>query len=361
MLLRKLGGVAVSSALLLALAGCAPATVYPTPSPIALTACLITQTGSVADNGVNQGLEYALVHAEVLKGVRIHATSAPAWADPQLLSNKFHAMVARGCKMIFSVGSATSKVAADFAARHPDVLFTNYGGTLPSPVPRNFFLKHMDATSGAYLAGYLAAAQSKTKTIGTLAASNVDNAANLIAAFKQGAQRFADATNTVVTVLGAEGSDSKLWQITTSAANANGAVAIARQQVESGADVIAPFIGSDAAKFVADFDNVRGEGRTLLVGYGGDWSKLSAFNGHQGAILSSVAFDLKANLLATIVSSFNSDQIHQPAESSTNLGDSTVVLTPEAKVPWVGSVADTIAGIRDDIIAGRTVVYAANQ
>ena len=361
MLLRKLGGLAVSAALLLALTGCAPATTYPTASPVSLTSCLLTQTQSYADNGINQELQYALVQAEVMHGVRIHATSIESWAAPEMVSNKFHALLTRGCQMIFSVGAATSKIAADFASRHQDVSFINFGGVAPAKALRNLQIVHMDARQAVYLAGYLAAAQSKSKIIATFAAANVDNGVNLISAFKQGAERYAATTKVPVQVLGAEGTDPKLWQITSAAADSAGATKIAKLQSDARADVIAPFIGSDAAKFVKLFDTVRGPSRPLLIGYGGDWAKLIAFNGHQGAILSSVRFDMKQMLIGSVERALGGDQIRADNEISTNLLTSTVLLTPEAKVAWVGSVADSISTIRNEIIDGRTVVYLANQ
>lgn len=361
--MRKLGSLAVSSALLLALSGCAPATVYPSASPVNVTACLLTQTDSAAVNGINQELEYSLVQAEVVSGVHIHATSVASWAQPRQVSAKFRALLGKGCNLIFSVGSTILPTANAFALRHRDVLFVNFGGgkALTNRAV-NLTIIHLDATQGAYLAGYLAAAQSTTKVIGAFAAANFDNALNMMDAFKQGAERYATATSTPVRVLGAESEDTKLWQISQSAQTEFGALKIAQSQVESSADVVVPFVGSNAAKFVGVFDSTQAGPRPLIIGVGGDWSKLAAFNGHQGAILSSIRFNLKSYVLNTVAHEFGSwDELRGPYDYTTTLGNDGVSLVAEQKVPWVGNTADTIASIRDDIIAGRTMIFAASN
>ena len=361
--MRKLGSLAVSSALLLALSGCAPATVYPSASPVNVTACLLTQTDSAAVYGINQELEYSLVQAEVVSGVHIHATSVASWAQPRQVSAKFRALLGKGCNLIFSVGSTILPTANAFALRHREARFINFGGgkALDNRAV-NLTIIHLDAAEGAYLAGYLAAAQSTSKVIGTFAAANFDNALNLMAAFKQGAERYAAATDTSVRVLGAETEDTKLWQISQSAGVEFGALKIAQSQVEFSADVIVPFVGSNAAKFVDDFDSTQAGPRPRIIGVGGDWSKLVAFNGHQGAILSSIRFNLKSYLLNIVGESFGSlDQLRGPYDFTTTLGNGGVSLVAEQKVPWVGNTADTIASIRDDIIAGRTVINAASN
>lgn len=361
MALRKISGLAVTSALLFALTGCAPAAVYPSASPVNVTACLLTQTESSAVNGINQELEYSLVQAEVISGIHIHATSVPAWADQTRVSAKFRALLGRGCGLIFSVGSTTLPTANAFALRHREVRFVNFGGGKPlENRARNLDIVHLDAAQGAYLAGYLAAAKSKSKVIGTFASANFDNGLNLMAAFKQGAERYAADTETTVRVLGADSVDTKLWQVSQAAGSEFGALKVARGQVDSSADVIAPFIGSNAAKFLRLFDSPQSNPRTLIVGIGGDWSKLHAFNGHQGALLSSIRFNLKNFILATVNQSTSAmDLAIGPFDYTTSLDNGELSLVPEADVPWPASIADTIAALRQEIIAKPTTVQPA--
>jgi basic membrane protein A len=252
---KSLAGFAVFGAAALVLAGCAggageaevaeeaaePAaeeTVEAAPE-VDFLACAVSDEGSWNDKSFNESVYDGLQQAEAELGVQIADAESNT---PEDFAPNLQAMVDASCDVIFAVGFNLVADVNAAAAANPDVHFVTIDGWSEG----NANLKPVGylMNQSSYMAGYLAAAYSTTKTIGTYGGMQIDAVTDFMTGYYNGAMAYAEETGTAVTVVGWDPAAATGDFIGDFAPNSATSKSIAAAQLEKGADVLFP-VGGD--------------------------------------------------------------------------------------------------------------------
>lgn len=253
---RALGAAAIAgvAALMLTACGAAPED-DASGSPAAGTdflACAVSDEGSWNDKSFNEAAYGGLVKAEDELGVEIQGLESSSGED---FEPNLTAMVEAGCDVTFAVGFnfSINDVMTNVANDNPDAHFVwidgwNSGETNLKPIQYSM-------AESSFLAGYLAAAYSTTKTVGTYGGMDIDAVTVFMKGFENGAKYYEKETGTPVTVVG-------MTDFVGDFENTGLAKSISEGQLTAGADVIFPVAGG---LFTATAEAIRESGGNAVM------------------------------------------------------------------------------------------------
>ncbi len=256
---RGLAGLAIVGAagLILTACGAAPDSGSTSAPETDYLACAVSDEGSWNDKSFNQAAYEGLVKAEDELGVSIADAESNSEED---FEPNLTAMVDAGCDVTFAVGFnfSINDVIFNFADANPTSNFVwidgwNQGQTNLKPIAYSM-------NQSSFLAGYLAAAYSTSKVVGTYGGMQIDAVTDFMTGFYNGAKYYEVETGTPVTVKG--------WDPATATgdfvgdfANTGVAKSISQGQLAAGADVIFPVAGS---LFTATAEAIRESGTSAV-------------------------------------------------------------------------------------------------
>lgn len=264
-------------------------------------ACAVSDEGSWNDKSFNQVSMLGMTEAK--DGLNIEIKDAESKSEEDYTPN-LEAMVAAGCDVTFAVGFKIVDQINAAAEENPDSNFV----IIDSEAEGKDNLKGMtwETTQSAFLAGYLSAAYSESKVIGTYGGMNIPAVTDFMIGFEKGAKYYEEETGTKVTVLGwnAEKQDG---DFVGDFENATAAKSISEGQIEAGADIIMPVAGG---LFGATSEAIKESGKDILmIGVDLDIAKNSPQYADQ--ILTSVEKQINVSIYDVIESakdgSFSSD------------------------------------------------------
>lgn len=257
---RALASFALVGASALVLAGCGAAPEEGGgEETVDYLACAVSDEGSWNDKSFNEAAYEGLLKAEEELGVQIADAES---ASPEDFEPNLTQMVDEGCDVIFAVGFNFSidNVIFDFAAANEDAQLVWIDGWNQGEANLKPIGYAMNQSS--FLAGYLAAAYSTSKVIGTYGGMQIDAVTDFMTGYYNGAKYYEAETGTAVTVVG--------WDPATETGDfvgdfANTAVAqsISEGQIAAGADVLFPVAGG---LFTATATAIRDAGTGVLLG-----------------------------------------------------------------------------------------------
>ena len=264
-------------------------------------ACAVSDEGSWNDKSFNQVSMLGLTEAE--KGLGIKINDAESKSEEDYTPN-LEAMVAKGCDITFAVGFKIVEQINAAATENPDSNFV----IIDSEAEGHDNLKGMtwETTQSAFLAGYLSAAYSESKVIGTYGGMNIPAVTDFMVGFTNGAKYYEEETGTKVTVLGWD-ADKQDGDFVGDFENGTAAKSISEGQIEAGADVIMPVAGG---LFGATSEAIKESGKDIvMIGVDLDIAKNSPQYADQ--ILTSVEKQINVSIYDVIESakdgSFSSD------------------------------------------------------
>lgn len=243
---RSLSGFAALSAAALVLAGCAaapeaPATETEAAAPaveeVDFSACAVSDEASWSDKSFNQAVLSGLEEAEAMLGVQITAAESLTSDD---YGPNLQEMVDAQCDVIIAVGFNLVDAVNAAADANPEVNFVTIDGFSMGATNLKTVAFSMEESS--YLAGYLAAAQSTSKIIGTYGGEQIEILYPFMSGYYYGAQAWAEEFGTPVTVLGWD-PETQNGDFVGSWTDTGVAKSISLAQLEAGADVIFPVAG----------------------------------------------------------------------------------------------------------------------
>lgn len=203
-------------------------------------ACAVSDEGSWNDKSFNEAAYGGLELAETELGVQI--TSAESNSEEDFEPNLTE-MVAADCDVTFAVGFnfSINDVIFNVADANPDAHFVwidgwNQGQENLKPITYSM-------AESSYLAGYLSAAYSTSKIVGTYGGQQIDAVTVFMDGFYNGAKAYEAETGEAVTVLGWD-PESGTGSFVGDFANSAEAKSISAGQLADGADVIFPVAGS---------------------------------------------------------------------------------------------------------------------
>lgn len=259
---RALLGVALAGASALVLAGCgaAPEDNGGGDEGVDFLACAVSDEGSWNDKSFNEAAFEGLLKAEEELGVQIEDAESKS---PEDFEPNLTAMVEAGCDVTFAVGFNFSPLAGGpiftFADANQDSNFVwidgwNEGQTNVKPIAYNM-------AESSFLAGYLSAAYSTTKVIGTYGGDQIDSVTVFMTGFYNGAKYWEQETGTPVTVVGWDPAAST-GDFVGDFENTGVAKSISQAQIAAGADVIFPVAGG---LFTATAEAIRDSGKPIVM------------------------------------------------------------------------------------------------
>ncbi|MFM1779528.1 MAG: hypothetical protein RIS51_673 [Actinomycetota bacterium] len=202
-------------------------------------ACAVSDEGSWNDKSFNESVYDGLLKAEAELGVQISDAESNSAED---FAPNLQAMVDAGCDITFAVGFNLVADVNAAAAANPTVNFVTIDGWSEG----NANLKPVGyaMNQSSYLAGYLAAAYSTTKTVGTYGGMQIDAVVDFMNGFYYGAKAYEAETGTAIKVVGWDPAKATGDFIGDFTPNSGPSKAIAAAQIAAGADVIFP-VGGD--------------------------------------------------------------------------------------------------------------------
>ena len=267
---QTLKGLAVGLVAVFALAACggsdtASDTVPADTTPAAPTglACEVTDVGGVDDKGFNQNAYDGLKLAEAELGVSIDLLESASDADyaPNLQS-----FVDKGCNVIVTVGFLLADATKVAAEANPTVQFAIVDSNTSAANVQGLTFA---TDQPSFLAGYMAAATTKTGIVGTFGGINIPPVSIFMQGFAKGVEYHNAQKGTTVKVLG--------WDIAKQDGTFSGdfndqtkGASIAKSMADEGADIIFPVagpVGLGSAQFAMD-----SAGKVKIIGVDVDMS-----------------------------------------------------------------------------------------
>jgi len=267
---RTFAGIAALGAAALVLAGCAADTAEevvsgdttveeaPAADQLDFRACAVSDEASWNDNSFNEAVFDGLMQAESELGVQISEAESQSAED---YPGNLQAMVDASCDVIFAVGFNLVDDVNIAAQANPDISMVTVDGFLTGD-SENLKPVVYRMVESSYLAGYLAAAYSTSKVVGTYGGLQIDAVTDFMTGFYFGAKAYETETGTPVTVLGWDpiAAEGQFWG--SFAPNDATGKSIAAAQLEQGADVLFP-VGGD--QFGAGTEAIKEAGGTAVM------------------------------------------------------------------------------------------------
>ena len=238
---RAWTGLALASAAAVILTGCAAAPTE-TAAPdetLDYLACAVSDEGSWNDKSFNQSVYEGLQKSEAELGVQIADAES---ATPDDFAPNLQAMIDQGCDITIAVGFNLVDAVNVAAEANPEMSFVTIDGW--SNGATNLKPVNYAMNQSSYLAGYLAAAQSTTKVVGTYGGMQIPAVTDFMTGFYYGAKAWGTDNMTDVTVVGWDPATETGDFIGDFTPNSGTSKTIAAGQIEAGADVLFP-VGGD--------------------------------------------------------------------------------------------------------------------
>ena len=205
---------------------------------LAFTACQVTDTGGIDDNSFNQTAWKGVLDAQKDFGVEGRFLESQAETD---YDANINSLIDGDCDVIITVGFLLGDATEKAAKANPDQPFSIVDFAYDPVIPN--VLGQVYATDqAAFLAGYLAAGMTKTKTLGTFGGINIPPVTIFMDGFVKGVDHWNDLKNDTVAVLGWDLA-TRQGLFTNNFENLDDGRAYAQNLYDEGADIVLPVAG----------------------------------------------------------------------------------------------------------------------
>ncbi|MDO4887371.1 MAG: BMP family ABC transporter substrate-binding protein [Actinomycetaceae bacterium] len=310
------------------------------------TACLISDAGGWDDKSFNQSAKEGLDQAEKELGINVKTAESKTDSD---FTRNVEGMVGENCNLIIGVGFKLNDAIASSAKENTDIDYALVDSSFEDQLDNERALV-FNTHESAYLAGYAAAANSKTGKVGTFGGINLPTVTIFMDGFADGVARYNQDKGANVEVLGWD-KEKQQGTFTETFDDKSKGTDAARELAEQGADVIMPVagpVGLGAAAYA------KQNGGIMIVGVDSDWYESAPE--YKDIILTSVQKGIKVSVFETIKA--GSEGKFDKTQYVGTLENDGVSLAPfhdfEAQLPE-GLQAELDA-IKQEIIDGKTVV-----
>ncbi len=203
---------ALLSAAVLTIAGCAspPPTGGSSTSPKTSTsassgggdfkACMVSDSGGFDDKSFNQTSYKGLTDAKKELGIKTGQVESSTTAD---FAKNIQSMVDAKCNMIVTVGFLLADATLAAAKANPDIKFAIVDANdAKFASVKNLKPLVFNTAESSFMAGYLAAATTKTKKVGTFGGAKIPTVTIFMDGFAQGVEYYNQKKSASVQVLG---------------------------------------------------------------------------------------------------------------------------------------------------------------
>jgi basic membrane protein A len=228
-----------------------------------ILACMVTDTGGVDDKGFNQISYEGMKRAESELGVTIDLLESTSDAD---YAPNLQAFADKGCNITVTVGFLLGDATKAAAEANADLNYAIVDYAYDPPVANARGLVFA-TDQPSFMAGYLAAAMTKTGTVATFGGVNIPPVTVFMEGFRKGVEYYNTEKGASVKLLGWDGKDGTFAGNFESLDDGKN---IAKSQADEGADIIFPVagpVGLGSAQFA-----LESNGAVRIIGVDVDMS-----------------------------------------------------------------------------------------
>lgn len=242
----------------------------PTKAPVApagFKACQVTDTGGIDDKSFNATAWKGVQDTIAKWGIEGKYLESQQQTD---YDKNLNAFIDEGCNIIITVGFLLGDGTKAAAEANPDVKFSivDYGY---DPIIPNVVAQTFQTDQAAFLAGYVAAAVSKTGKVGTFGGINIPTVTIFMDGFAMGVRYYNEQKGTNVEVLGWD-PDAQDGLFTGNFESTDDGRTMGESLMDEGADVIMPVAGPVGLGTAAA---IKERGNAYLIGVDSDWTLTS--------------------------------------------------------------------------------------
>jgi basic membrane protein A and related proteins len=310
--------------------------------------CEVTDTGGVDDKSFNQ-TAWAGAQA-VAENLGWEATflESEQQTDYERNINEF---IASECDLIVTVGFLLGEATSAAAKANPDQKFQILDFAFDEPHD-NVWQQVYATHEGAFLAGYVAAAMTKTGKVGVFGGINIPPVADFMVGFQEGIEYHNEQKGTNVELLGWDNA-TKDGLFTGDFSDQDKGRQFGQNLIDEGADIVMPVagpVGLGTAAAVKDNPGV------MLIGVDTDWF-VSAPE-YEDIVLTSVLKHLELSVQSAAQAV--ADGTFEGGVHVATLANGEIGIAPfhnfDSEVPQ--SVKDELEQITQDIIDGKITVHS---
>ncbi|NLN70001.1 MAG: BMP family ABC transporter substrate-binding protein [Chloroflexi bacterium] len=226
--------------------------------------CQITDTGGIDDKSFNQTAWKGIEDAITDLGIEGKYLESQEVADYEKYLNAF---IEEGCDLIVTVGFLIGDATAAAAEANPDNNFSIVDFAYDPPVD-NIVGQIFQTDESAFLAGYAAAAVTKTGIVGTFGGLPIPTVTIFMKGFVEGVNYYNEVKGTDVVVLGYDLEDETKGLFSMDFDDQQKGRELAVSLMDEGADVIMPVAGPVGLGAAAA---IQERGNAYLIGVDSDW------------------------------------------------------------------------------------------
>ena len=206
-------------------------------------ACMVSDSGGFDDKSFNQTSHKGLLEAKEQLGIETGEVESQNVAD---FTKNIQSMVDADCNIIVTVGFLLADATMAAARANPDIDFAIVDAAPEGyESVKNLKPLEFNTAESSFMAGYLAAAQTKTGKVGTFGGAKNPTVTIFMDGFAQGVQYFNEQNDAQVQMIGwnAEKQDGQFVSGDKPFENVAGGKQVAQDLANQGVDVLFPVAG----------------------------------------------------------------------------------------------------------------------
>jgi basic membrane protein A len=229
--------------------------------------CQVTDVGGIDDKSFNATAYKGVTDAEASLGVTGQYLESQEQADYETNINAF---VEQGCNLIVTVGFLLGDATYAAATANPDQNFTivDYGCCFDGTTRSNLVGLLFATDQGAFLAGYVAAANTQTGTVATFGGVQIPPVTAFMDGFWYGVMYYNEQHGTDVQVLGWDPA-TQTGLFTGNFESTDDGRTFGENLMDEGADIIMPVAGPVGLGTAAA---IQERGNAWIIGVDTDWT-----------------------------------------------------------------------------------------
>jgi basic membrane protein A len=353
--------VALSGAAALALAACGSAPSAGSSSSASTSsykACMVSDKGGFDDKSFNQSGYEGLKKAATDLGIQIKTVESKQDSD---YTPNVDSLISEKCNLIIGVGYLLEPAIHKAAQANPDISFALVDSSFQDADYKPVTIANakpilFDTAQAAYLAGYVAAGVSTTKTVGTFGGMQIPSVTIFMDGFADGVAKYNADNSASVKVLGWD-KDKQTGSFTGTFDDQSTGQVQGQTLLDQGADVIMPVAGPVGLGTIAAIKSANSG--AMFVGVDQDW----ALSNPDGAsiTLTSVIKEIGQAVYDTVKSGADGTFTADPYVGTLKNGG--LGLAPfhdlASKVP--ADLSTKVDALKQDIVDGKITVTSASS
>ena len=318
-------------------------------------ACMVSDSGGFDDKSFNQTSLAGLTKAGEQLGDQTAKVESSSDAD---YATNVSSLLTAKCDMIVGVGFKLGDAILAAAKANPNVDFALVDDA-PKGAPSNLKPLEFNTAQSSFLAGYLAAAMSKTGKVGTFGGMNIPTVTVFMDGFAQGVDYYNQQKGKSVKVLGwdAKKQDGQFVPGNNPFGNVSGGQTVAKGLTSQGADILFPVAGGAGIGALQTASDSGGKVSAIWVDTDG-YVSVPQF---KSVIMTSVYKGMDNAVFDAIKSATDGSFSGQPYIGT--LKNDGTGLAPfhdfDSKIP--AGVKSDLDSIKADIVSGKITITSKSQ